>query len=61
MKAKLEIFQSDEGTSVYLNDTRLAGSRPYGEGERVLTRWVDKDDVLEALEADNGNEPEGPR
>jgi hypothetical protein len=55
MKVKLEIISSDEGRSVYLNETRIAGPKPCGGGEVVLTKWIEKAEVLEALESDCGD------
>ena len=38
-----------EGRSIYINDYRVAGSKPYGGGT-IETTWIaNKEDILKAL------------
>jgi len=46
---ELVYVQGVEGNSIYLNDTRIAGPKPWGGGT-VLKRWkVEEDQILEAM------------
>lgn len=48
-KMKLEYVSGVEGNSIYLNDFRIAGPKPWGGG-KVLKSWeIDKEDVLRAI------------
>lgn len=48
-KVTIEIVNGCEGKCIYINDYRVAGSKPWGGG-RVETSWtVDKKEILKAL------------
>ncbi len=38
-KINLELVNGVEGDSIYLNDTRICGSKPWGGG-RVIKKWT---------------------
>ena len=38
-KINLELVQGVEGDSIYLNDTRICGSKPWGGG-KVMKKWT---------------------
>ena len=48
--AKILLVQGVEGKSIYINDYRVVGSKPWGGG-KVLAEWECKDeDILHALD-----------
>lgn len=48
-KVRIEIVNGCEGKAVYINDYRVAGSKPWGGGT-VERSWIaNKDDILRAL------------
>jgi len=38
-KIKIELVSGVEGNSIYLNDTRICGSKPWGGGS-VIKKWT---------------------
>lgn len=47
--AKIEIVNGVEGRSIYLNETRIAGSKPWGGGE-VIDLWhIKENNLFDAL------------
>jgi len=51
--AKIEIINGVEGMCVTINDTRIAGNKPWGGGKIVNSWIVDNDWILYAMEASN--------
>ena len=49
-KVKIETVNGCEGKSIYINDYRIAGSKPWGGGSTEQTWLVDKKKVLKALD-----------
>jgi len=49
IKIKLELVNGVEGDSIYLNDTRICGSKPWGGG-KVMKKWTTSiEDIESAL------------
>lgn len=48
-KVTIEIINSRVGKSVYINDYRVAGLKPYGGGTVERTWIANKEDILKAL------------
>lgn len=53
-KVKIEIVSGVGGYSVYINDTRVAGPKPWGGGTCVKSWLVDKDSISQAVAANEG-------
>lgn len=49
-KVKVELVNGCEGKSIYVNDYRVAGSKPWGGGSTETTWVVDKKRVIKALD-----------
>ena len=45
----LQIVQGPEGSALYLNDTRIAGPKPWGGGQVTKTWETKSSDILAAL------------
>ncbi len=54
MNLKIDYVQGVEGNSLYLNDRRIAGNKPWGGG-KIIKTWnlssLDAENMLEVLEA----------
>ena len=48
-KVTIEIINGCEGKSIYINDYRVAGSKPWGGGTVEKTWIAYKEDILKAL------------
>ncbi len=48
---KLELVRGPEGTALYMNDTRIAGPKPWGGGDIVRTWKVTRQEIESALDA----------
>ena len=48
-KVQIEIINGCEGKSLYINDYRVAGSKPWGGGTVEYTWFTNKEDILRAL------------
>lgn len=48
-KVKIEIVSGCEGKCIYINDYRVAGSKPWGGGTTEKSWTVDKGEILKAL------------
>lgn len=48
-KTKIEIIEGLSGLSLYINDYRVAGSKPYGGGRTVKQWQADVQDLISAL------------
>ena len=48
-KVTIEIVNGCEGKSVYINDYRVAGSKPWGGGTVERSWTANKKDILKAL------------
>ena len=46
---KLDIVKWSHGTSLYLNDFRISGSKPWGGGKVFMSFDVEEEDLLEAI------------
>jgi len=46
---KLEIVTGCEGKSVYLNDYRICGPKPWGGGQVAIKFDIKKDEITKAL------------
>lgn len=46
---ELEEISGVEGNSLYLNDHRISGPKPWGGGRLVRTWHIDGDDLINAL------------
>ncbi len=46
---EIAIIQGVEGQSLYINDFRIAGNKPWGDGHVVKTWTVKKEDLLEDI------------
>lgn len=49
-KIKVELVNGCEGKSIYINDYRVAGSKPWGGGRTEQTWVADKKRVIQALD-----------
>ena len=49
----IDIVSGVEGHSIYINDVRVAGPKPWGGGNRVHHFLVDVKDIEEALNLAN--------
>lgn len=49
-KVKIELVNGCEGKSLYINDFRVAGSKPWGGGRTELTWMVDKERIIKYLD-----------
>ena len=47
---EINIVQGVEGKSLYINDHRVAGSKPWGGGKIIQTWKVQKKDLLEDIQ-----------
>lgn len=45
----IEIVEGNEGHSIYINDFRIAGTKPWGGGKRKYTFKSDLNLILKAL------------
>lgn len=48
-KVKIELINGCEGKCIYINDYRVAGSKPYGGGYAEKTWMANRKDILKAL------------
>lgn len=48
-KVIIEVINGCEGKAVYINDYRVAGSKPYGGGYVERSWMADRKDILKAL------------
>lgn len=48
-KVKIELVNGCEGESIYIDDYRVAGPKPWGDGRTEKMWMVNKDDILQAL------------
>lgn len=48
-KVKLTLVQGVAGLSLYLNDHRIAGEKPWGGGEVIKEWFVPEDEILDQL------------
>ena len=48
-KIKVELVNGCEGKSIYIDDFRVAGSKPWGGGNTEKTWLVNKKDILKAV------------
>lgn len=48
-KITIDIIKGCEGLSVYINDYRVAGNKPWGGGTVIQTFTANKKDILMAL------------
>ena len=49
-RCKLELVSGVEGPCLCLDDYRIAGPKPWGGGLVTNTLWVDKSDLLSAID-----------
>lgn len=56
-KVKVEIVSGVAGYSVYINDTRVAGPKPWGGGTCVKQWLVDRNSVSQAIASNEGVKP----
>ena len=49
MKVEIIVCKGVEGPSIYINDYRVAGNKPWGGGENIITLEADVEDILKAL------------
>lgn len=54
-KVKIELINGCEGKSVYINDYRVAGPKPWGGGYTEKIWMANKKDILHALGIKNVN------
>lgn len=47
--AKIEIVKGCEGMSLYINDTRVAGNKPYGGGMTIAEFKVPDEEILRQM------------
>lgn len=43
----IEIVQGVEGKSIYINDTRIDGNKPWGGGKKIATFCVSAQDLID--------------
>lgn len=48
-KASIRIIKGVAGMAIYINDYRIAGSKPWGGGTEVCTFRVRREDIVQAL------------
>lgn len=48
-QARIEIVDGVEGMSLYINDERVAGPKPWGGGPTIKTFTADANRIAEAL------------
>jgi hypothetical protein len=53
---KFQIIKRSHGTSLYLNDYRISGSKPWGGGKVFVEFECKKEDIIEALGRDKDDE-----
>lgn len=49
-KVKITVISGVEGYSIYINNHRIAGNKPWGGGKVVCEFSVDKDKIFAQLE-----------
>jgi hypothetical protein len=49
-KHKIAVVNGVEGPSLYINDYRIAGSKPWGGGKVIAEFEVEQDDIFFAMQ-----------
>lgn len=58
-KVKIEVIRSAHGTCIYVNEYLIAGMKPWGGGQVMLSMEAEESDVILALEKSTyGDKPE---
>lgn len=55
-KVKVEVVDGVEGKSLYINDHRVCGPKPWGGGEAIEHFDVDKEKLEQALKVKDGED-----
>ena len=48
-KARIEMIAGVEGDSIYINDYRICGCKPWGGGQVTKTWFAKPSDIIQAL------------
>ena len=53
---KIEVIKGVGGPSIYINNIRIAGEKPWGGGAIIYSWECSKEDILQAIESEGGDE-----